>query len=132
MFSWITDISKHLPEPESIWLVISNTQSDQINQPWAALVSAIADSTIGEFTFDFDSRVGHLGDSTLIRYHDTLHARMVTVPAVLISRSQAPGELSRVRVLIDRCSCGSNDCETSICFETGRFISTRHQLRAAA
>jgi len=102
-----------------------------MGERWVALVSALVCPATGEFAFEFDSRLGRLGDSLLIRYRSTELQRMVTMPATVIARVDAPDELSHVRALIDECGCGAEGCEVSVCLEAGRFIR-RQELRAAA
>lgn len=133
MFSRLIDLSKDTVEPEALWLVISGQTYPQNNQSaWAALVSAISYPEIGQFTFDFDPLVARLGDSIVLRYRDDDLNRMVTLPATIISRADAPHELSQVRVLIEKCCCGASSCQTATCFEAGTFVSPRHQFREAA
>ncbi len=133
MFSRLIDLPTNPVEPDALWLVISGQTYPNNNQSaWAALVSALSYPDFGEFTFEFDSRVAHLGDSILLRYRDNDLNRMVTVPATIISRADDPNELSHVRVLVDKCCCGAANCQTATCFEAGTFISQQNLLRAAA
>ena len=131
MFSWITDLSTVPTDAEAVWAVISSARSNYPRERWAALVSALVCAATGEFAFEFDSRLGRLGDSLLIRYRSLESQRMVTKPATVIARVDPPGELSQVRVLIDECDCGAQGCEASVCFEAGRFVR-RQALRVAA
>lgn len=73
-----------------------------------------------------------MGDSLVVRYRDQKLDRMVTKPATVIVRVDPPGQLSRLRVLIDECECGAADCEASTCLEAGRFVKRRFRLRAVA
>ena len=132
MFSWVTNLSTNPMDAEAMWAVISSARPNQIREGWAALVSAMVCPATGEFAFEFDSRLGRLGDSILIRFRSTDLQRMVTRPATVIARVDPPGELSQVRALVDECACGAADCEATVCFEAGRFIRRRHELRAAA
>ena len=120
-------------DPDALWLVVSGqTYPNNQHSAWAALVSALSYPDFGEFTFEFDPSVGHLGDSILLRYRDNDLNRMITVPATIISRADDPNELSTVRVLVDNCCCGAESCQTATCFEAGTFVSQRNLLRAAA
>jgi hypothetical protein len=131
MFSWLTDISRDGVHPEAIWAVIGSARAGRVSQSWAALVSAVTWPVTGDFAFESDARLG-VGDSLLVRYHDQKLDRMVTKPATVIVRVDPPGQLSRLRVLIDECECGAVDCEASTCFEAGRFVKRRAPLRALA
>ena len=131
MFSWLSDLSKSAAEPDAMWAVISSPRAEFGNS-WAALVSALACQATGDFAFEFDSRVGRLGNSVLVRYRDSDLNRMVTKPATVIARVDPPGELSFVRVLIDECDCGAADCEVMACYGAGRFVRRRADLRVAA
>ena len=131
MFSWLRHSSRDGVDPEAMWAVIANGRFGQVGQSWAALVSAVTCPVTGDFAFESDARLG-VGDSLVVRYHDQKLDRMVTKPATVIVRVDPPGQLSRLRVLIDECECGAVDCEASTCFEAGRFVKRRAPLRAVA
>lgn len=131
MFSWVTNLSTAPIDGEAVWAVILSARPNRLGERWAALVSATVCPATGEFAFEFDSRLGRLGDSLLIRYRSMDLQRMVTRPATVIARVDPPGELSHVRALIDECGCAAEGCEASVCFEAGCFVR-RQELRAAA
>src|SRR3954470_2281821 len=131
MFSWLTDISNGTVDAEAMWVVISSPSREKSRSAWAALVDALHCPSTGEFTFEIDAQIGRLDDSFLVRYRNNNLQRMDTRPARVILRVDSPGELSQVRVRVDECDCGADDCEASACYELGRFIR-RTELRAAA
>ena len=129
----IEDRSKDIDEPHAVWLVVSGQVYPPKQPAWAVLVSALSYPAIGDFVFDFDSRIAHLGHAVLLRFLDKDLHQMITVPATIISRADDPNDqLSRVRVRLDKCVCGATTCQTARCFEAGTFVSQRSQLRPAA
>src|ERR1041384_2479297 len=118
MFSWLENLSNQSVDADAIWLVVSSGREEG----WTSLVSALAYPT-GEFAFEFDNRLGRLRDSVLLRFRNSELNCMQTVPATVISRSTDRTEdLSRVRVIVDKCDCGASDCEAAVCYEAGRFV----------